>query len=52
METLKGMGLVQKVIFIIGKAVFEMVVGQVRLHSYRDNRLTTQVKISSNKKLL
>lgn len=50
METLTGMGLVQKV--ITGKSIFEMAVGQRRLQSYRGNGLTAQVKISSNKKLL
>lgn len=47
---LAGMGLKER--FIIGRAVFELVVGHVRVHSCREVRLTIQTKISFSEKYL
>lgn len=42
---LAGMGTDLKEMFIVGISVFELVVGHLRVHSYREFRLTTQMKI-------
>lgn len=49
---LVGMGMGLKERFIVGGAVFELVVGCVRVHSYREVRLTIQMKTSFSEKWL
>lgn len=36
--------------FVIGRTVFELVVGYVSVHGYREVRLTIQIKISFSEK--
>lgn len=47
---LAGMGMDLKERFVVGRTVFELVVGYVSVHRYGEIRLTIQMKISFSEK--
>lgn len=49
-KELAVMGMGPKERFVIGRTVFELVVGYVSVHGYREVRLTIQMKISFSEK--